>query len=329
MIVTDQKRRRRFLRLVILAPILLVLAVAITLGLIAHKARQQRQAVAALDEMGCKVSFARHDTWTLLERVRKMLGEDEPRNVVMLNCQHSNLTDEGMIHLEALPQLEELNLTDTQVTDEGLTHIRDLVQLTRLYLGRSRKGPVERAGRRTYKPYLKIEVVHVTDTGMAQLRQLAKLEVLSLRGSQVTDVGLLHFDEFPKLESLFIDETQVADAGLFRLAGLTQLRELDLAMTRVTDSGLDHLQGLTQLAHLNLAGTQITDAGLASLQELTRLTDLQLQYTAITDAGVESLRRRANLAFLGLAATQVSTSGLYELEKALPTCIITGNVTRR
>ena len=39
------------------------------------------------------------------------------------------ITDEGLVHLEGLTNLETLYLNDTQVTDAGLVHLKGLTKL--------------------------------------------------------------------------------------------------------------------------------------------------------------------------------------------------------
>jgi internalin A len=99
---------------------------------------------------------------------------------------------------------------------------------------------------------------------------------------------------------LHLHGTKVKDAGLKELARLKSLQSLSLYNTKITNAGLKELAGLTSLQSLNLGGTKVTDAGLKELAGLTTLETLSLFGTQVTDAGVAALQR------------------------ALPTCRITG-----
>ncbi len=120
------------------------------------------------------------------------------------------VTDAGLAHLEALTQLQYLDLSVTKITDAGLKHVKGLVQLQSLNL----------------------QVTKVADAGLEHLKGLTKLQVLNLWRTQVTDTGLVHLQGLTKLQVLNLSETQVTDAGLIHLKGLTQLKMLDLSRPR-------------------------------------------------------------------------------------------------
>jgi len=154
----------------------------------------------------------------------------------------------------------------------------------------------------------------ITDIGLGHLKDLTRLEVLNLGGSQVTDAGLVHLGAMPKLSSLDLSNTQITDVGLSRLSGYGQLRRLNLNDTQVTDAGLKHLAGVPKLEGLGVAGLPITDHGLAHLKEKTNLFWLDLSRTNVTDAGLMHLRSLANLESLTLRDTQITDAGLVHLK---------------
>jgi hypothetical protein len=67
----------------------------------------------------------------------------------------------------------------------------------------------------------------------------------------------------------------------------------------------------------------VTDAGLEHLKGLANLKSLDLSYTAVTDAGLEHLKGLANLQTLSLAGAKVGRDGVKDLQRALPSCMIT------
>ena len=230
---------RRWFRFSLRSFFLLIVVIAVSLGWTIYKVRQQGIAVAALKTMGCSVGYddPQNNSPTILERLRKLLGEDEPRSVTSVIGGRSQITDAGLVHLRGLTRLGVLDLTGTPVTDAGLLHLRGLTQLV----------------------YLTLERTQVTDAGLEHFRRLTQLRVLNLTGTQVTDAGLVHLQGLTQLIVLNLDGTQVTDAGLVHLRGLTQLQQLLLANTQVTDAGMANLQGLTQLQFLILDETQVTD----------------------------------------------------------------------
>ncbi|MBC8872532.1 MAG: hypothetical protein H8E44_24120 [Planctomycetes bacterium] len=102
----------------------------------------------------------------------------------------------------------------------------------------------------------------------------------------VLDVAIVPLKDLPKLDELTLEQTRITDVGLEHLAGLKNLRVLDLSagfdqdlvFPDITDAGLAHLRDLTDLKELNLANTRVSDAGLEHLKGLTNLTQLNLEH---------------------------------------------------
>jgi hypothetical protein len=188
---------RRWLRFSLRSLFLLVLVIGVSLAWTIYKAREQGIAVAALKEMGWLVEYDNSPRPpTVLERMRKLLGEDESRSVTMVNGRWSEITDAGLAHLEGLTQLQSLYLNETQVTDAGLVHLRGLSQLA---------------------AFLSLSDTQVSDAGLVHLGGLTQLIYLILDGTQVTDAGLAHLRGLTRLKVLTLDATQVTDAGVQRL----------------------------------------------------------------------------------------------------------------
>lgn len=118
-----------------------------------------------------------------------------------------------------------------------------------------------------------------------------RLEVsYHLAQGKITDEALVPVKDLTRLAILNLRGTEVTDAGLANLAGLTTLTRLHLEKTKVTDVGLAHLKGLVNLEYLNIYGTEVTDAGLVQLEGLAKLKKLYVWQTKVTDAGVMKLK---------------------------------------
>jgi hypothetical protein len=129
-----------------------------------------------------------------------------------------------------------------------------------------------------------------TDSGLAHIRELDRLQLLYLSGTQITDAGLIHMRELKHLQQLSLSNTKITDAGLIHIRQLKNLQELYLPGTQITDAGLVHLRELKNLHQLWLSGTQITDAGLVHLTEFKQLQWLYLTDTRVTPDGVAKLQ---------------------------------------
>jgi hypothetical protein len=223
------------------------------------------------------------------------------------------LSDEGLLHLAQMPQLEHLDLSEYpggRLTDRGLDVLRHLPNL-RTFEMTWQRG--------------------ITDAGVANLRFCDRLERVNLMGSPtgdgaidalqgkprlrhfssgrlVTDAGLPSLRNFPMLKAwggganaepqeadgahLLIDGP-FTNAGLASLAGLEGVFELDLFwhVTDITSDGFAHLVGLSNLRSLGADGKLSDDEAMRHIGSMPRLRRLRAQGTVATDAGFEALSR--------------------------------------
>ena len=214
------------------------------------------------------------------------------------------LTDDGLLHLTRMPQLERLVLNEYpggKITDRGLEVLRHLPNLRRFAM-------TWQAG--------------ITDHGVANLRSCDKLEEVDLMGSPtgdgaiealqgkpnlrrfstgrlVTDAGLALLHNFPLLKTNAADGARLlidgpfTDAGLASLAGLDGICDLDLFwhVTGITSDGFAHLLQLPNLQVLGCDGKLSDDIALVHIGALPRLKRLRIQEAVATDDGFEALAR--------------------------------------
>ena len=266
-------------RLSVRGLIVLVLAIGAGLGLLARRARIERDAVAAILRAGGTVKYESGMPYYGTAPANHSSGE--PRGLVDAMGENyfdhacavyfrKEISDSELAHVGHLRALVFLVLEDTNVTDAGLAHLEGLTQLSELFFLRRSQ---------------------ITDSGLAHLKGLAKLSKLGLLNTRVTDLGLVHLKALTDLSELNLDRTQVTDAGLVHLKRLRKLERLNLQPTQVTDAGLVHLRGLAHLSYVDLSHTQVTDAGLAHLKGMTELSALVLYATQVTDHGVKDLKQ--------------------------------------
>jgi hypothetical protein len=212
------------------------------------------------------------------------------------------LTDDGLLHLARMPQLEQLDLSEYpggKLTDRGLEVLRHLPNLRRFQM--------------TWQS-------GITDRGVANLRFCDRLEDVDLMGSPtgdgavealqgkpnlhrlstgrlLTDAGISLLRNFPLLRNaadprakLLIDGP-FTNAGLAALAGLDGVVDLDLFwhVDRITTDGFAHLVRLPNLMALGCDGKLSDDVALAHIAALPRLKRLRIQESAATDGGFAAL----------------------------------------
>ena len=107
----------------------------------------------------------------------------------------TKVTDQDLVHLKQMSQLERLDLAITSVNDDGLVYLKDLSQLKALDLRRT----------------------GVTDAGLEHLGALRNLEELYLSGTEVTDTGLGQLRSLTRLQQLELGDTAVTPEGIGRL----------------------------------------------------------------------------------------------------------------
>lgn len=155
----------------------------------------------------------------------------------------------------------------------------------------------------------------LTDAGLRYLARLPDLRVLDLGGSAVGDDGLRVLRDLPRLESLSLWWTHITDAGAEHLGGLDALESIDLAFTRTGDAALRALRNKPNLANVR-SGAFVTDAGVAALHDYPVFKEWRggepdfelLGY----DSGPNSLMLRGSITARALTAL-VGLDGLFGL----------------
>ena len=187
--------------------------------------------------------------------LRRLLGNDLFANVVSLDLRWSDVTDATVEHLDALTQLQSLDLSGCEDHRRGATASRDTGATQTLDLSGTR----------------------ISDAGLQHLDTLGQLQSLDLSRTRSPTRGYGTSGAMGQLQSLDLSGTKITDAGLACLAGLKNLRNLCLGNTLITDAGLEHLAGLSQLRSLDVGGTRLHGGdGLRHLIALPHLEELRL-----------------------------------------------------
>ncbi len=112
-----------------------------------------------------------------LRKLRARIKQDESGDVVSVNLGETSTTGAGLIHVQGLNQITELDLYRTKVTDAGMVHLKGLTKLEKLYLTDTK----------------------VTDAGLRNLANLKNLTLVGLSGTKITDAGLENLNGLPRL----------------------------------------------------------------------------------------------------------------------------------
>jgi hypothetical protein len=306
---TMTKPRRRWLALSVRGMLALVLVLGLWLGWVVHEARQQRQAVAAVEQFGGWVHYDYEfvpgpvavprgnnlwaTTWGKLTPgrspwaptwLRRTLGDEYFRDLAHVSLfvdiqkgeAHADPYNKGpadavLEKLGSQTGIRTLQIGGQQATDAGMRHVGRMAGLEELII---------------------FPAHEITDAGLAHLGGLKNLRVVLITNSKMTDEGLRHLGGLTGVEQLMLDGQSFSDRGLAYLKGLTRLRRLSLGRGRheITDAGLASLKGLRDLESLDLSGTRVTDLGLEQLRGLERLKEIAVEGTSITKEGRDRFR---------------------------------------
>jgi internalin A len=239
---------RRRLRISVRGLMALVLVIGGGLGWVIHRARVQRDAVAAITRVGGHVGYSWQRSmgawisprpkppWP--DWVRRILGPDFLDTVTYVFIQGEQFDDEALRSACRLPWLEELSVVNTGVTDASAKDIRHLTNLQSLDL----------------------RLNGITTRSLRHIGELRELRTLTLSLKRfpiaVRDEDMGFLKRLTKLERLNLYSANLGDAWLVYLEGLANLKFLHLTDTSMTAEGLGHLKGLSNLAAiLDLHGT--------------------------------------------------------------------------
>lgn len=231
-------------------------------------------------------------------------------------------TDDGLLHLAGMPQLEELDLSGwhSLLTDRGLAVLRHLTRLRRFSMCWPQR--VTDAGAVNLTFCDQVEQVNLlgTQTGDGVLNALRGKRRLSdlTTGRLVTDAGLPVLHDLPVFKSWqggeekcslmtfkpepnnLILDGPITDRGIATLVGLDGLFGLGFFWHAhaFTGAGLAALSALPHLGFLGCQGERCDDAAMRSIAGLPRLRMLMAQGAVAGDDGFTDLSRSRSLEYL-------------------------------
>lgn len=272
------KPKSRWLQYSLRTLLLLTSLVAVCLAMLANRAHQQRNAVAAIRRIGGSVTY-HNQIARGVAPVRSSPKSPWPRWL------------RSWLGQDFFVGVDEVLLRGPKVTDADLVHLRDL---------------------RGFNVLILLNTPRVTDMGLKHLEGMTSLRMLWIeQNNNVTDEGLSHLIELTGLESLSLDSKNITDTGIQHLNALTKLRDLYLSGTKVGDLGLRHLE-LENLSALDLSGTMVTDAGVRSLST-TKLDWLCLSDTQLKNGTLAELSLHLPNCEIKVMPTPTSHNGVGQV----------------
>jgi hypothetical protein len=262
---------------------------------------------AALRALGGQVTEANGAVTKISFRDCSKLGEAEFKAIGQLKSLKSltlygsckGLTDATLAHFAGLTALEELGTDGIQVTDAGLKHLAALPNLRTasfFHIAFPDKG-FTGAGFAAFKTLPKLERLTVAgtpfnDKGMAAVAELAQLKEFRTWHTFQTQAGNEHLLKLTGLRSLMLGQRlrqyggkpnglSIDDSTLVTLAKMKSLESLSLDEVRLTHAGLAQLKALPNLKKLTLQHADIPDADIAKLR--ADLPGVTIEWKPLTD----------------------------------------------
>ena len=295
-----------------LASLFVVMTIfAIWLGQVTHRARQQREAVAALAGIGAEITYDWqqgpdwHDGPPGPPWLRGWLGDEYFQEVIEVYFTGRA----GVISTDERPSTDVVDDPFTVDPDEGSSIVED--DLKRLYCFPRLKslrleepaslpaGFWENLGACCRLEKLTVlgdgDPGEIRDRELADISRLEHLTCLSLLGATISDDTLKEIGRLRSLRAISLDCSNVTGQGLSHLRTLNDLGSLSLNYTGVDERELYELKALRNLRHLRLSGAEITDHVLANLRGLDKLEHLELRSVSLSGQGIAQLAHLPNL----------------------------------
>jgi len=243
--------------------------------------------------------------------------------VEVLDCMHSEVTDEGLRHVIRLTHLRELNLLDTSVTGAGLRHIAKLKSLRSLAVNPSREFMDGLASIGQLHGLEELSFyAEVPPGGLRHLVGLRRLQKLSLSLAVVADGDFVHVATLPNLRRLAVDNEVTTDEAMAHIARCARLEELIVGSPRLTDNSFEYIQKMPVLRTLVIRSPKINGHKVFLLKNCTRLTYLKLSECSIDESMFRHLVGLTSLRELDISNTRVTKEGASRLRKLMPWCDI-------
>ncbi|MEO2020164.1 MAG: hypothetical protein ABGZ53_38020 [Fuerstiella sp.] len=166
------------------------------------------------------------------------------RRLCLQNC--GNITGTGLSSLSTLSELRELDLRGTVLSEDGMLELGHLVQLELLLLdavNTTDKGLAQVAGITALKTFGFTDAP-VTDDGLAHLASLQRLEELNISEcKQITNDGLLHLAKLKSLKRLSLMECPMLTGdGMVHFEAMTGLEMLSVTDSPVSEKAVRKLK---------------------------------------------------------------------------------------
>jgi internalin A len=329
--VSTSRPRRRGLRLSLGALIVLVLVVGAGMGWIAHEARVQREAVAAIRKAQGVVFYdgfkpTRQNPTKPPSRVpkwlRKGLGDDTFDTVTFVQLGPGSWDRRLMSEATKLKSLEELWIINVppDLEPDEILKIRHLSQMKVMHISTAAKFTALFLSAATDLKQLRdLQIARgiATDADLKRIGRLNRIEFLTVGGQDITDDGFSHLANLTHMKRLRLPGCTVSDLSALReMPDLEHLNFTGLDAQIVKPRRLNQkpidvgpLVGKTKLSQIQLGPIPILDDDLRALAALPKLTHITAGGQHVTDSGLACLSSAPKLVAITIYDLKIRNLG--------------------
>jgi len=112
-----------------------VFLLVLLLGLFSFQIHKRHVAVEAIQNLGGDIAFEDPPSW--IPAWAREPYQEWICKIYEVDLKSSRITNDDLVYLKSLTNLEMLYLRDNQITDDGLVHLKSLAKLEHLDLARS------------------------------------------------------------------------------------------------------------------------------------------------------------------------------------------------
>lgn len=171
-------------------------------------------------------------------------------NLHQLDLAGTRIDDAGLQHLALFPELLDLDLNSTVVSDRGINALLTIKGLRRVSLENARDTASGASYLKQRAPGLKLDLIYPWIWG----ERWSNYELSGGRDALPGSALLLQqLKDVTGLGYLHVEKTLLTPEFLGALKDLPRLEHLSFAGTSITDDSLAHLLGLSQVVRLDLS----------------------------------------------------------------------------
>jgi len=161
------------------------------------------------------------------------------------------------------------------------------------------------------------------DNMLSSVARFKSLRELNIQSNLISDSGIAQIRDLRHLQILELWWCRnLTDNALASLQNIRDLRLLNLVGAKITDLGAKHLRNMRSLQVLWISETEAGDEFLKSLSSIHSLEELYARNTKISDGSVNQLGRMTSLKRLDISGSRVTPDGVHRLRSLLPSCVI-------